>query len=100
MSSYLQRIKKLEENQERIVEELAKIMAIHPRELKELEIRGEVRDAIYQSACRELGKWLEERLVKPLPESLLEPASFNITLKDILQLRDNGLMPSKPEEES
>ena len=44
MSSYLQRIKKLEENQERIIEELAKIMAIHPCELKELEIRGEVRD--------------------------------------------------------
>ena len=47
----------------------------------------------FKAGIRKLGKWLEGRLIKPLPESLLEPASFNITLNDILQLRDSGLLP-------
>ena len=54
---------------------------------------AEVIDATHRATLKEVGKWLEGRLIKPLPETLLEPASFSITLRDILQLRDSGLLP-------
>ena len=40
-----------------------------------------------------LGRLLEDRIIKPLPDNINECPEIAITLREIIQLRDYGVLP-------